>query len=500
MRHLLLLTFLAGGLCFGYVPVARAQLGLLGDTFTFSANNFPDNLGITIDPETQQSTDHGTPPVPLTFDGVAEPAGGMLVKERITVWPGRPGGIPAVQAAGIDGLTDWDLVDWENPGEIVEFSFQTRNGRYIASDEAGQSGYTIRGLDWFNAEPNSQPEFFETGWFFYYSRDGVPASGYETMLPEIGLLVGAHPFDQSIPEVVYIAYSRGQVNDITEPYAGGMDLIGGTSQLDENNGSWDLLGFVMGLDDLAAVNGQPANGFHIGFLVTPPEGSFPRVALRAGDADQDLDFDQLDLIRVQQSAKYLTGRSATWGEGDWNAAPGGSPGNPPPGDGVFNQLDIIKALAAGVYLTGPYSAVRPQGQRNDAQVSVVYDARTGELAVDPPSGVQLTSVNIDSAAGIFTGQPAQNLGGSFDNDADGNIFKATFGSSFGAISFGNVAQAGLAEQFVLGDLTVVGSLAGGGGLGAVDLIYVPEPSSLLLLCLALAIAAMWTRRSRYSLC
>ena len=99
--------------------------------------------------------------------------------------------------------------------------------------------------------------------------------------------------------------------------------------------------------------------------------------------------------------------------------------------------------------------------------------------------MQLTSINIDSAAGIFTGDAAQNLGGSFDNDADNNIFKATFGSSFGSLSFGNVAQPGLAEEFVLNDLTVVGSLAGGGALGDVDLIYVPEPETFVLLTLGL---------------
>ena len=37
----------------------------------------------------------------------------------------------------------------------------------------------------------------------------------------------------------------------------------------------------------------------------------------------------------------------------------------------------------------------------------------------------------------------------------------------------------------MGDLTVVGSLAGGGDLGNVDLIYIPEPSTLLLLALGL---------------
>ncbi|MDO3398211.1 hypothetical protein QWJ41_21050, partial [Nocardioides sp. SOB44] len=93
-------------------------------------------------------------------------------------------------------------------------------------------------------------------------------------------------------------------------------------------------------------------------------------------------------------------------------------------------------------------------QRGDGQTSIVYDANSGEVAVDGPAGVELTSINIDSAGGIFTGDAAANLGGSFDNDADNNIFKATFGSSFGSLSFGNVAQTGLSQEFVLNDLTV----------------------------------------------
>jgi hypothetical protein len=220
----------------------------------------------------------------------------------------------------------------------------------------------------------------------------------------------------------------------------------------------------------------------------------PGVRLQPGDADMDLDFDQLDLVRVQVAAKYLTGASATWGEGDWNGGPGGSPGNPPPGDRVFNQLDVIAALGSGQYLKGPYAAVRAGGQRNDAQTSVGYNPTTGELFVDAPAGTQLTSINIDSAAAVFTGAPAQNLGGSFDNDANGNIFKATFGSSFGTLSFGNVAQPGLTQQFVLNDLTVVGSLAGGGALGDVDLIFVPEPSAVMLALLGLLGVAIWRGR------
>jgi hypothetical protein len=204
--------------------------------------------------------------------------------------------------------------------------------------------------------------------------------------------------------------------------------------------------------------------------------------LQAGDADQDLDFDQQDLVQVLIAAKYLTGQPAAWEEGDWNGAPGGSPGNPPAGDGLFNQLDIVAAQQAAVYLTGPYAAIGSSGRLGDGQTSVIYNAATGELGVDTPAGTELTSINIDSAAGIFTAEAAQNLGGSFDNDADNNIFKATFGGSFGTLSFGNVAQPGLGEQFLLNDLSIVGSLAGGGALGNVDLVYVPipEPTSVVL--------------------
>ena len=218
--------------------------------------------------------------------------------------------------------------------------------------------------------------------------------------------------------------------------------------------------------------------------------------LQAGDADQNLEFNQLDLVKVQVAAKYLTGAAATWGEGDWDAAPGGSVGDPPQGDGLFAQTDIIAALNNGLYLKGPYGAVAPTpAVRGDGQTSVIYDPGTGELAVDAPAGTELTSINIDSAGSVFTGDAATNLGGSFDNDADNNIFKATFGSSFGSLSFGNVAQAGLSKDFVLNDLTVVGSLNGGGDLGAVDLIYVHEPSAVLLLTLGI-VGLLAPRRRR----
>jgi hypothetical protein len=285
-----------------------------------------------------------------------------------------------------------------------------------------------------------------------------------------------------------------------QPYASGninsAMKTEGPFEIGRMMGGWDLHGLI---DDVQIYEG----------LFTPEDAEWlynnpgsvlgaAATALQAGDANMDLKFDQLDLVKVQIAAKYLTGQAATWGEGDWNGAPGGSPGSPPPGDGLFNQQDIIAALAANTYLTGPYAAIAMGGSPNDGQTSVGYNAATGEVWVDAPTGASLTSINIDSASSIFTGAPAQNLGGSFDNDADNNIFKATFGSSFGSISFGNVAQAGLTAEMLANDLTVVGSLAGGGALGNVDLIYVPvpEPATVVLLVVGLALGVVGCRRNR----
>jgi hypothetical protein len=102
--------------------------------------------------------------------------------------------------------------------------------------------------------------------------------------------------------------------------------------------------------------------------------------LQAGDADQDLDFDQLDLVHVQIAAKYLTGQAATWGDGDWNGAPGGSVGNPPLGDGLFSQLDIVAAQQAGLYLSGEYGATSPLAVPEPSAVCLAASGSAGLLA------------------------------------------------------------------------------------------------------------------------
>lgn len=158
----------------------------------------------------------------------------------------------------------------------------------------------------------------------------------------------------------------------------------------------------------------------------------PDSPLQAGDADQDLDFDQFDLVQVQQAAKYMTGAPATWGEGDWDGAPGGFPQHPPEGDGVFDQFDIIAAQLGATYKTGSYAAIQADGTMDGGQRS--------------------------------------------------------------SLGFGNVIPTELGADFLLDELAVVGPLAGGGDVGNVAVVSIPEPSTVVLSFLGFVFGVGYFRR------
>lgn len=405
-------------------------------------------------------------------------------------WQPRNGELPFYEngKAILDGsLAAWTLID------SAEHFFEGETWIHMVMDANPAAGPDNGAGWWVNADnEGSDGGFYAINAVLARNDDGDqefrfgPGNVTDEFIPVaeggVDVTVTLAPAGNDEMNVTY------SVTDVNETFAGEFSIVGRDGPAVVNDDKWFTLfanGDGQGIIDSIEVYNQ----------LDPPVGGGPQ-KLWAGDADEDLDFDQFDLIKVQVAATYLSGAAATWGDGDWDGAPGGEQGTPPPGNGLFDQLDIIAALGPGHYLTGPYPAIRAAGTEGDGQTSVVYDVSTGEVGVDTPAGVELTSINIESTAGVFTGDPAQNLGGSFDNDADDNIFKATFGSQFGSLSFGNVAQTGLSQEFVANDLTVVGSLAGGGDLGDVDLIYVPEPSGLLLLALGLIAGLAGRRQSR----
>jgi hypothetical protein len=232
----------------------------------------------------------------------------------------------------------------------------------------------------------------------------------------------------------------------------------------------------------------------VGSLSGPP-------LLQPGDADRDLDFDQLDLVRVLANGKYLTGEAATWGEGDWEGGPGGSPGNPPAGDGLFDQDDIIAASATGHYGTGTYAAASSFPDTGAERFVVArYDARTGDLAVSAPVELSLNALRLDSAGGLFLPNGHSQLTGPFDVEDRHHLFKATFGGSFNSLHFPNVLPRELTRTQLQTDLSIDGSFAAGGRIIKTKFVVIPEPPtrSMLVAVGVGAFAFCLSARSRFA--
>ena len=106
----------------------------------------------------------------------------------------------------------------------------------------------------------------------------------------------------------------------------------------DGDGRWDLLGVDY-------------HSRSVGVLLNRSEKTS---APQAGDSNGDGVFDQLDIVKVLQAAKYLTGEPATFAEGDWNT------------DGVFDQFDIIEALASDLYSPNNAAAKKERGGKSIA--------------------------------------------------------------------------------------------------------------------------------------
>jgi hypothetical protein len=154
----------------------------------------------------------------------------------------------------------------------------------------------------------------------------------------------------------------------------------------------------------------------------------------------------------------------------------------------FDEVDHIYLRATST----------PEGSLGDDRTSIVYDAHTGYIALDAPNGRGFSSELIESAAGILTGTQPPILTGSYNIFTAYEIFHGFDEPclNFGLQGFGPAAEPGLSASFVRSDLTALGSLCGGGDLGEIDVIYVPEPSTVALLSLGVALAVGLSRPCR----
>lgn len=154
------------------------------------------------------------------------------------------------------------------------------------------------------------------------------------------------------------------------------------------------------------------------------------------------------------------------------------------------MLFVRSVFVATLGVTVAEGALLPNhGVVGDGIASVIYVSQSGELSIDPPVDVLFSSVNIHSTMGVFAGPPSDALSGSFDEQTQHTIFKATFGFAFGAVDFGPIAQPGLTAELLRNDFEIVTATRPQDAAMAWDLIFVPEPSGLTLV---LAGAALFT--------
>ncbi|MCA9171498.1 MAG: hypothetical protein KDB23_27710, partial [Planctomycetales bacterium] len=133
---------------------------------------------------------------------------------------------------------------------------------------------------------------------------------------------------------------------------------------------------------------------------------------------------------------------------------------------VATDLTITGRLLGGDPIENIELVVLPE----PVLTQFIYDANTGELSIE--SALSLTTLQIISASGIFTGSPAANLGAEFDVDTDVKVFKVE-PAGFSNLSLGPVARAGLPRSFLERDLSIDGSRAAGGRLGQFELVVIP---------------------------
>jgi len=209
-----------------------------------------------------------------------------------------------------------------------------------------------------------------------------------------------------------------------------------------------------------------------------------------GDTDGDHFVAGSDIEAILAANKF--GRSqadlmlsgdwpATWPDGDFNA------------DQLVSGGDIQAILAANLFgQPDPYGAADP-AQPVDANLALIV---TPDGLLIDTGDVSINGYVLTSEAGIFTGQPADNLG-IFQLDTDTEI-SGNFGFALtGTHLLGDVIGEEFSEVDLLGDVTLSYTVEGASGRYFASIV-VPEPGTLALLAsggLGLMLALLRRRRT-----
>jgi hypothetical protein len=242
---------------------------------------------------------------------------GTTVVDQSTV--GNDGTIEGLDVLPVSGVS----------GEALEFpGFDTDFVDYDDVLNPGTDNFSVS--VWFDADPTGGAQFVvskgnsfsgHVGWSIWMEQDSVFVRGQQVEganpdrfgMHEPGVPAGQHHvvlvLDRSLDQI--LGYLDGNLMST----AGG-----GGSQTDNLIPDSEIFNTDLLLVGRRAQDGAPLTGWvddlqiydealaevDVQFLFQNRGQTVGGVRLQAGDADMDLDFDQLDLVQVQIAAKYLT--------------------------------------------------------------------------------------------------------------------------------------------------------------------------------------------------
>jgi hypothetical protein len=200
-----------------------------------------------------------------------------------------------------------------------------------------------------------------------------------------------------------------------------------------------------------------------------------------GDLDLDCDVDTLDVNTqlVNWTGATGPGSGKLWATGDID------------GDTDVDTFDTNTALTNW---TGALAG-------GDNIPDLYYNPANGNITIDG-DGADMGGFTLLSAGSNFTGDPADfsDLPAGVTDDIDNQVgWSNAFSGHTGTADLGNIMVAGLTPAQLLADLAgsiYAISIPGGGGGGAIQINYIPEPSSAVLLILGGMAGLFLFRRKR----
>jgi len=238
---------------------------------------------------------------------------------------------------------------------------------------------------------------------------------------------------------------------------------------------------------------EPAEGEHLGHGVfhksvyyQPYWKIFVTVFQAAdGDTDGDREIGGCDIEAILAANKFGKDEQQLRAEGLW---PADWPEGDFTGDGTVGGDDVQAILATNLFGTGPYAGLKADAaEPGDLRLLLAPDG----LLIDT-GGQTINGYVLTSQAGIFTGEPADNLG-LFQEDTDRQI-SANFAFTLnGQHLIGDVIGDEFADVDLLEDLTFSYTIQGRTGIYYASLT-VPEPSALAMLAGGLVALCLLGRR------